>query len=336
MSEPRHDFSHPSDEFDVSLGAVAGTPAPQRRQGAARLGRGGEVNRRAVLGGFVAASALLLAGCTSTVVGAAQRSAVPKASATVKPAVSTIAPAQTSVLGQQVTIHGVGLQGVEQVTFGDTTVAVSSASADKVVAIAPAAANYQPGSVAVSLLGRGGSVLATKPNALQYTSAGGVAAQMQYALQHWNSYNTAEYGDLNPDGGDCANFVSQTLIARGWTMNDDWYNHDAASSWSPAWGYVPAMDQYFSDNASSLGLEKLDFASQADRAKVALGDVAIFFWGDDTSPDHTQVVDKIEVVDGQYKISMASHNDDYDYRDLDTTITTQHPGSTGHFWHLTR
>ncbi|NNC12807.1 hypothetical protein HII28_13075 [Planctomonas sp. JC2975] len=336
MSEPHNDFSHPSAPFDVPARDAAGVPMSQGRPVPRRLGGSREVNRRAVLGGFVAASALLLAGCTSTVVGAAQRKAVPKASATVQPAVSTIEPAQTSVLGQQVTIRGVGLQNVKQVTFGDATVAVSSASADTVVATAPAAVNYQPGSVAVSLLGPSGSVLASKPNALQYTSAGGAAAQMEYALQHWNSYNTAQYGDLNPDGGDCANFVSQTLIARGWTMNDDWYNHDAAADWSPAWGYVPAMDQYFSDNASSLGLEKLDFASQADRAKAALGDVAIFFWGDDTSPDHTQVVDKIDVVNGQYKISMASHNDDYDYRDLDTTITTQHPGSTGHFWHLTR
>jgi hypothetical protein len=29
---------------------------------------------------------------------------------------------------------------------------------------------------------------------------------------------------------------------------------------------------------------------------------------------------------------MAGHNEDTDYRDLDTTITVDHPGATGHFW----
>lgn len=249
---------------------------------------------------------------------------------------SALAPAQTSVLGQRVTIHGSGLQNVDKIAFGGTTVDVTSATARKVVVMAPAAANYQPAAVSVSLMNSDGHVLAKAQDALRYSASAGIAAQMAYALAHWSDYNTAQYGNLNPVGGDCANFVSQTLIARGWSMNDDWYNHDAAEDWSPAWGYVPAMDQYLSDNADSLGLEKLDFASRADRARVALGDIAIFFWGDDTSPDHTQVVDKIEQVDGEYKISMASHNDDYAYRDLDATITTQHPGSTGHFWHLTR
>lgn len=330
MPETSSDFSG---SYEAPERTDNTTSAPRGQRGLPRLDRHREVNRRAVLGGFVAASALMLAGCSSPAQSATRRAA---ATAPVTPTVSAVNPTQTSVLGQKVVIHGTDLQHVDKVVFGSTAVDVTSVTPTKVVATAPAAADYQPAAVSLSLLGANGKVLAKQPDALQYSASGGVAAQMTYALAHWNNYNTAQYGNLNPQGGDCANFVSQTLIARGWTMNDDWYNHDAAADWSPAWGYVPSMDQYFSDNASALGLEKLDFASQADRAKVALGDVAIFFWGDDTSPDHTQVVDKIDVVDGQYKISMASHNDDYAYRDLDTTITTQHPGSTGHFWHLTR
>ncbi|WP_243065047.1 amidase domain-containing protein [Humibacter sp. RRB41] len=291
--------------------------------------------RQVMLAGLGAASALLLAGCSApadAVRGSATPSTTPVA---VKPAVAAVSPAQASVIGQHVTITGTGLKDVKQVTFGTTKVPVTSASATKVVVAAPAAANYQPGTVDVALLDGTGATLASKPQALTYVVTAGVGAQMQYALAHWTNYNTAEYGDLNPVGGDCANFVSQTLIARGWTMTDQWYNHNAAADWGSPWGYVPSMDTYFADNAESLGLEKLTF-SQEDRAKVGLGDVGIFFWGDDTEPDHTEVVDKIEKVDGQYKISLASHNNDVAFRDLDTTITTEHPGSTGHFWHLTR
>ncbi|MEO7018517.1 MAG: amidase domain-containing protein, partial [Leifsonia sp.] len=90
-------------------------------------------------------------------------------------------------------------------------------------------------------------------------AAANTAMQLAYAMAHWNAYNTAEYGDLNPVGGDCANFVSQTLIARGWKMNSQWYNHHAAADWSPAWGYVPAMNSYFRVNAAQLGLTKYSF-----------------------------------------------------------------------------
>lgn len=289
--------------------------------------------RQLLLGGLGAASVLLLAGCSSPSDTAKGSTDVSAQSA--KPAIDAISPAQASVIGQQVTITGTGLSSVKQVAFGTAKVAITSATDTKVVVAAPASANYQAATVDVSLLDNKGATLVSKPQGLAYTVTAGIGAQMQYALQYWSNYNTAVYGDLNPVGGDCANFVSQTLVARGWAMNDEWYNHNAAASWSPAWGYVPSMDSYFSDNADSLGLQQLSF-SQADRAKLALGDVCIFFWGDDTEADHTEVVDKVELVDGQYKVSLASHNDDYAYRDLDDTITTQHPGSTGHFWHLTR
>ena len=302
-----------------------------RSAGGARL----RAVRMAVLAA-AAASALVLTGCTAHTSGtAADAKPAAQATATVSPSVASVSPAQASVVGQKVTITGTDLQNVKTVAFGSANVRVLSASSDKVVAQAPAAANYQPGTVGLKLISKTGKTIATKPNALEYTAAGGVASQLEYALAHWQNYNTAQYGDLNPDGGDCANFVSQTLIARGWTMNDDWYNHEAGDDWSSAWGYVPAMDDYFAENADSLGLQELSF-SQADRAKVALGDVAVFDWDGDGSPDHVEVVDRITKVNGQYKIELASHNDDYAYRDLDETITTQHPGATGHFWHLTR
>jgi len=158
-----------------------------------------------------------------------------------------------------------------------------------------------------------------------------IQKQLDYALQHWNSYNTTVYGDLNPVGGDCANFVSQTLIARGWSMNDQWYNHDAAADWSAAWGYVPAMDNYFRTNAKTLGLTELPLDK---RAKITIGDIVMFDWNDNDSLDHVEIVSKVETVDGHIRIKMAGHNKDTKYRDLDTVMTKEYPDGVGHFWHI--
>ena len=40
-------------------------------------------------------------------------------------------------------------------------------------------------------------------------------AAYNYAKKWWNSFNLNKYNNYNPDGGDCANFVSQCLIAGG-------------------------------------------------------------------------------------------------------------------------
>jgi len=158
-----------------------------------------------------------------------------------------------------------------------------------------------------------------------------IQKQVTYAFAHWNSYNTKEYGNLNPVGGDCANFASQTLIARGWTMNDQWYNHDAGGDWSAAWGYVPAMDNYFRADAKRLGLTEYPLNK---RAKIAVGDLVMFDWNDNDSLDHVAVVSKVETIDGHITIKMAGHNKDTKYRDLDTVMKKEYPDGVGHFWHI--
>jgi hypothetical protein len=158
-----------------------------------------------------------------------------------------------------------------------------------------------------------------------------IQKQLDYALKHWNNYNTKVYGNLNPVGGDCANFVSQTLIARGWTMNDQWYNHDAAADWSPSWGYVPAMDNYFRSDAKRLGLTEYPLNK---RKKIAVGDIVMFDWNNNDSLDHVEIVSKVETVDGHIRVKMAGHNKDTKYRDLDTVMTKEYPDGVGHFWHI--
>ncbi|HVX07047.1 amidase domain-containing protein [Humibacter sp.] len=162
-----------------------------------------------------------------------------------------------------------------------------------------------------------------------------VQAQLRYVDEHWNSYNTQQYGDMNSLGGDCANFVSQTLIARGWPMTSAWHNYGAGKDRTLSWGYVPSMDSYFAENRNQLGLEELDLN---DRAAVAVGDIAMFSWGDG-SMDHVMVVtgidhDQRDGVD-HVEVYLSGHNLDELDVSLDD-ILARNPGTSGHFWHLQR
>lgn len=280
------------------------------------------------------AAALLFTGCagepsaaTRALVGATQKSTPDTAS------VAAVEPATGSVSGGTITLTGSNLQNVASVQIGSQPAVVTAASADKVTVAVPAAQSFQAGAVPIAVTDKSGKAVATDGKTYDYQVQTPVDKQLAYAMTYWQNYNSAEWGDLNSVGGDCANFVSQTLIARGWTMNDDWYNKDAAADWSPAWGYVPSMDAYFQKNAAALGLTEYPL-DQRDKIKV--GDIVMFDWNDNDSLDHVQIVSAVENVGGQIKIKMVGHNEDTDYRDLDTTITVDHPGAIGHFWSLSK
>jgi putative amidase-like protein/IPT/TIG domain-containing protein len=292
--------------------------------------------RRIFAAAAVAASAALVfsacAGEPSPVTKAVAQAAAPTPSpaATV---VSSVQPAAGSVSGGTVTLTGTNLEKVAAVQVGGQPATVAKATDDKVVVNVPAAANFQAGSVPITVTDKSGKPVSTTASTYDYQVQTPVDKQLAYALTYWKNYNSKEFGDLNPVGGDCANFVSQTLLARGWQMNDEWYNHDAAADWSPAWGYVPAMDNYFRENAAQLGLTEYSF-DQRDKIKV--GDIVMFDWNDNNSLDHVQIVSGVQNVNGQIKIKMVGHNEDSDYRDLDEAITVDHPGGIGHFWSLSK
>ncbi|MGH1524565.1 amidase domain-containing protein [Leifsonia sp. L25] len=280
----------------------------------------------------VAVATLLFTGCAGepSPVMRAIAKAVPVAQPK-STTVSGIQPAVGSLSGGTATITGTNLDKVASVRIGGQPAPVTQPGSDKIVVTVPQAANWAAGAVPIVVTAAGGAVVPTAGKTYTYQAQTPVDQQLAYALAHWSNYNTAQYGDLNPVGGDCANFVSQTLIARGWQMNSDWYNHDAASDWSPAWGYVPAMDDYFRQNAAQLGLTEY---SLDQRDKIKVGDIVMFDWNKNDSLDHVQIVSAVRNVNGKITIEMAGHNTDTDYRDLDHTITVDHPGATGHFWSL--
>lgn len=302
------------------------------------------ISRRGILLAAVAGSGLLaLDGCATRGTSGAHASRASHAAGVTSPrpdraGAATPTPGSATpkaalparigdVLGGTITIAGSGLDGVQGLRFGGAVAVVREKSATSLTVTVPAAPDYQPGSVPVTLDTPGGSI---RLGTYTYAAHSPVGRQMAYALRYWKNYNTARYGSLNSVGGDCANFVSQTLVARGWAMNDVWHDRDAGAQWTPVWGYVPAMDDYFLAHGDALGLERLD---DTQRDRVTLGDIGIFDWEHDGDRDHVEVVDRITHDDGTIKIAFASHNLDYAYRDLDETITEEHPGATMHFWH---
>ncbi|WP_168187211.1 amidase domain-containing protein [Salinibacterium sp. UTAS2018] len=237
----------------------------------------------------------------------------------------------TLVGGEAITITGASLDAVTDVTFGGVSAAdIVIADSGTLTAVVPAAVDFQPATVAIEVVADEAPVAAAADLDYTYETSTAVDRQMEYLLTHWNDYNVDEYGDLNSVGGDCANFASQSLLLRGWEMTDEWFNYDAGSDWSGAWGYVPAFENWLTANPE-LGATQLSFD---ERDQVKVGDLVVFDWNDNDYLDHIQVVSSVETVDGEIVIKMVGHNLDTNYRDLDDTITVDHPDATGHFWSI--
>lgn len=248
------------------------------------------------------------------------------------PVVTGSSSSSGSVSGGTLTLSGKNLQEISGVTIGGQSAQLSSIRDDSVTVTVPAAAAFHPGAVPLVVSAKSdGKSVTSRVTQYTYRVVTPVDKQLEYAMTYWSDYNTAQWGDFNPDGGDCANFVSQTLLARGWTMNSDWFSYDAGQQWSPAWGYVPALDEYLSENAQKLGLTEYPLN---DRSSIKIGDLVVFYWAQGDTPDHIMVVSGVKKIGGKTLISMVGHNDNYDYRDLDQTITVDHPGATGHFWSI--
>ena len=280
------------------------------------------------------AAALAVLGCVALsgcAPGASNDGSQPGA-APDAPVVSALSPASGPIAaGATVTITGERLDEVTRVTFagvGATDVTVVSDT--EVTAVAPVAADYAVGAEEVDVFADDTAV-APDGARLAYDRevTTPVDAQLAYAFAHWapENYNMDTYGEFNSVGGDCMNFVSQTLAARGIAQTADWY-FTSKSDYSSPWIYTPSFDNYLTANPS-LGFTRLSI-EERDQAEV--GDLVLFSWSGVGSPDHIQVISDIRVVDGVTKILMVGHNLDSDWRDLDTTITVDHPGAKAWFW----
>jgi len=252
-------------------------------------------------------------------------------------------PAGPVTGGTVVTVTGTDLSGVTAATFGDNSATVVSATADTVTLQTPAATGLSTGSVDVRLFTgtaepvqvvEGASVSSaavtaalepTKAPIVQadattaaapalsftYVPDPRIAAQIDYALAHWQDYNSAVYGYIS--GNDCVNFTSQSLIARGWTMDADW--SFSAGQYSAAWASSTAFAAYLAAHPERA---KPLTAGQRDQVKV--GDIVQFDWDDSGDKDHTGIVTRVEHTADGVQIYYAGHTSDTVYRSVDESL----------------
>ncbi|MBB5844731.1 hypothetical protein HD599_003054 [Conyzicola lurida] len=276
---------------------------------------------------LLAAAAVLFSGCAT----GAEPADSPPAAVEQTASVQGIEPTSGSLVsGGIVTITGENLSDVTRVTFagvGATDVTVVSDT--QVTAAVPVAAEYVPTIEDVHVYADTVEVASAAPLTYERAVLTPVDAQLQYAFQHWSTdtYNLATYGEFNSVGGDCMNFVSQTLIARGIAQTSGW-NFTSPTKYSGSWIYTPSFENYLLASPE-LGFTRL---TVDQRDQVEVGDIVVFDWNDNDSADHIQIVSDIRVVDGVQQILMVGHNLDSNWRDFDTTITVDHPGALAWFW----
>ena len=68
-------------------------------------------------------------------------------------------------------------------------------------------------------------------------------AAIAYSEKYWTNYNDA-YPNYNIFGGDCADFVSQSLHAGGLQMNANWYHAPADIVRNITWTYASSLKTY--------------------------------------------------------------------------------------------
>ena len=236
--------------------------------------------------------------------------------------------------GTVVTVTGADLNKVASVNFGANPGTVVSVTSDTATLSTPASTLlgavpvelFDADGVAVPVHSAATPSLATAPLSFRYIPDPKVAAQTAYVLAHWKDYNSAEYGRL--PGNDCVNFTSQSLIARGWTMDAEWSFNAGTSQYSAAWASSTAFAAYLAahpNRATALGDDR--------RAQVKVGDVVQFDWNSSGDRDHTGIVTRVEKTAGSARIYYASHTMDNDFKSVDESLANA--GGTVSYWSIT-
>lgn len=260
----------------------------------------------------------MLSGCTTQ----AEPPAFEPVSVEVSVVADVDAPEGPVSGGGEIAITGLGLSGVTQVMVGGTPATDVTVVDDKrVTAAVPRTADYQPTTAEITVFAGDKPLPALSKSMYTYSALTPVDKQLGYALTHWEDYN-ADFGNYNPSGGDCANFVSQTLLARGWEMTSTWSSANAQGT--QAWVYAPALEDWLASD-DGPGLTRLD---DSKRDQLKIGDIAFFDWNFNGNPDHVMIISDIVQGPDGLQIKVAGHNENRDFRDVDDAITIDHPEST--------
>jgi hypothetical protein len=222
----------------------------------------------------------------------------------------------------------VGVVGVSvAAAIGGTADRTAETAAD--TSIAPAEPRAKARAKAESGSGSGEHASAAAGADLSALSPA-VAAQMAYVEANWKSTSSEEFGFLEET--DCVNFASQSLLARGWQTDDEWWYEPGGDPYahSSPWISSTAFRDYVEAHP-----ERATALTDDQRDQVKIGDIVQFDWDNSGDRDHTGIVTGVTTLaDGTISIAYAGHTDPtYDYT-VDEAITVKHPGATAYYWSI--
>jgi hypothetical protein len=157
-----------------------------------------------------------------------------------------------------------------------------------------------------------------------------VAAQLEYAHDHWDDPDAERFGVI--DENDCVNFTSQTLLARGWATDDEWWYDEGGDAYasSGAWISSTMLRDYLARHP-----ERATPLTDDQRDEVKVGDVVQFDWDDSGDRDHTGIITAVVTeADGSIDLEYAGHTDATWNRSVEWSITEQHPHGVAYYWSI--
>lgn len=158
-----------------------------------------------------------------------------------------------------------------------------------------------------------------------------VTAQLAYVREHWQDTSSEQFGYLGDN--DCVNFASQSLLARGWAVDDEWWYDESGDGYSSATAWISstALRDYLEEHPERGATALTD----DQRAQVEPGDLVQFDWDDSGDRDHTGIVTSVVTgADGSVTIRYAGHTDATWDRTVDYAITELHPGGVAYYWSI--
>ena len=153
-----------------------------------------------------------------------------------------------------------------------------------------------------------------------------VQSQLEYIAGHFRDKSRSTWGYI--PSFNCANFASQSLIARGYKQTSKWHNRMGATwSVSRTWTSSTALSKYVKSFSGSKQI------SYENRNQVQVGDLVFFDWDKSGDRDHSGVVTAILTTVSGPKIYYASHTAHGLYQSVVVATTLLHRGGKSYFVH---
>ncbi|MEV8535267.1 amidase domain-containing protein [Streptomyces sp. NPDC051211] len=199
--------------------------------------------------------------------------------------------------------------------------AVSPLDRDGPAAInAPDTTVVDEGGVAVPGAEPAGTAVPAQPQSKLSVRAGyDYGAMARYAEKYWKNYNPA-YRKFNDVGGDCTNFISQSLRAGGWKNDTGWYKS------YKNWWYNSANQTTSWVNVNywaSFALYSKRTYNLSNVYHLGVGDILQMDFSGNGSKDHSMIT----TYRSSRGVPYLTYHSNNTYRKSVSSIVAQNPGA---------